>query len=326
MSQSFSPSSILTPSRLKALIWITILSSFTYLVVSIWVGWSDVVASLTQVGLIGVLIILALSLVNYLLRFVRWQFLLSLLGYRVPVLDNLRIYIAGFGLTIVPGKVGEAVRSIFLKDYNVGYRPSLAVFFSERLSDLLSVLILAGIGVWSYAAAKPALLAFAVALTVFILLLRNKKLLDKLQQLTAKKAPEKFKTAIDSFVDIIRHSGKCMAPIAMLAGLSLGVVAWGAEGYAFYLVLDWMECGIDWQTAMFIYAFAMIVGAVSFLPGGLGGAEATMIGLLILNGVDEPTAVAATLLIRIATLWFAVFLGFVALLFQSKNIKRVKIT
>jgi uncharacterized protein (TIRG00374 family) len=67
------------------------------------------------------------------------------------------------------------------------------------------------------------------------------------------------------------------------------------------------------QVALFIYAFSMLVGALSFLPGGLGGTEATMVALLMLNNVAQPQAVAATVLIRLVTLWFAVALGVIAL-------------
>jgi glycosyltransferase 2 family protein len=52
---------------------------------------------------------------------------------------------------------------------------------------------------------------------------------------------------------------------------------------------------------------------LSFLPGGLGGAEVTMVGLLLLNGMNEAQAVACTLFVRLATLWFAVILGLLAL-------------
>ena len=50
------------------------------------------------------------------------------------------------------------------------------------------------------------------------------------------------------------------------------------------------------------------------LPGGLGPTEGSMSGLLALRGVDVPTAVGATLVIRVCTLWFAVALGAVAML------------
>jgi uncharacterized protein (TIRG00374 family) len=65
---------------------------------------------------------------------------------------------------------------------------------------------------------------------------------------------------------------------------------------------------------VFVYALAMLAGAVSFMPGGLGGAEAVMVGLLVWKGMDGADAVAATVLIRLATLWFAVAIGAVMLI------------
>jgi uncharacterized protein (TIRG00374 family) len=73
------------------------------------------------------------------------------------------------------------------------------------------------------------------------------------------------------------------------------------------------------STALFIYAFSILVGALSFLPGGLGGTEASMVTLLILNHVAQPQAVAATVLIRLATLWFAVALGVFALTLPERK-------
>ena len=70
--------------------------------------------------------------------------------------------------------------------------------------------------------------------------------------------------------------------------------------------------------AVFVYAFAMLVGGLSFLPGGLGSSEAVMIGLLSLYGLPEATAVTATLICRLATLWFAVALGAIFLMRQKR--------
>ncbi len=45
------------------------------------------------------------------------------------------------------------------------------------------------------------------------------------------------------------------------------------------------------------------------IPGGLGSMEAALVALLNYFGVPLPSAVAATVLIRLATLWFAVAMG-----------------
>ena len=62
--------------------------------------------------------------------------------------------------------------------------------------------------------------------------------------------------------------------------------------------------------AIFVMAFSTVVGAVSALPGGLGAAELSMTGMLVLlAGLDAAVASSATVLIRIGTLWFGVLLG-----------------
>jgi uncharacterized protein (TIRG00374 family) len=80
-----------------------------------------------------------------------------------------------------------------------------------------------------------------------------------------------------------------------------------------------LDSELSLSVALFIYAFSMLVGALSFLPGGLGGAEATMVALLMLNHIAQPQAVAATILIRLATLWFAVVLGVIALTLPERK-------
>lgn len=305
--------------RLQWLIWISLLSGLAYLCVSLWGGWRDVVRAFDLVGLIGPAIALLLSLINYGLRFVRWQYYLRLLGYKISFGENLRIYIAGFALTIVPGKAGEMIRSVFLKRHGMGYRPSLAAFFTERFSDLIAILALAAIGIWQYQEAQPVVLAISVFLLIVLLLLHQKRLIDRLQDVVRVKLPQRVAPAIDAFADILRHSGLCLRPFAMLLGIVLGVISWGSEGIAFHFILQWMDADLDWRIAIFIYAFSMLVGAISFLPGGLGGAEATMIGFLLLNNVSPSNAVAATVITRLVTLWFAVILGMMSLAFLKKQ-------
>ena len=62
--------------------------------------------------------------------------------------------------------------------------------------------------------------------------------------------------------------------------------------------------------SIFALSFSTVIGAVSALPGGLLTTDASIAGMLVLLlGLDLGTAAAATLLIRLATLWFAVGLG-----------------
>jgi len=92
-------------------------------------------------------------------------------------------------------------------------------------------------------------------------------------------------------------------------GLVLGLLAWAAEGYGLYLVLGWLGAETPLTLALGIYGVAVLAGAVSFVPGGLGGTELVMTTLLVLTGVDAAMAISAVIICRLATLWFAVALG-----------------
>ena len=106
----------------------------------------------------------------------------------------------------------------------------------------------------------------------------------------------------------------CHRPRLLGVATVISVIAWGAEALAFYWMLGWLGADISLSFAIFVYALAMLAGALSFLPGGLGGAEAVMASLLVLKGMTMPAAIAATVFIRLATLWFAVVIGLVALI------------
>ena len=77
-----------------------------------------------------------------------------------------------------------------------------------------------------------------------------------------------------------------------------------------------MVQGIDvsYSSAVGIYATATIIGAFSFLPGGLGSTEAVMVALLAARGYGLSDSILITLVCRVCTLWLAVAAGWLAVL------------
>jgi len=62
------------------------------------------------------------------------------------------------------------------------------------------------------------------------------------------------------------------------------------------------------------FSISALAGALTFLPGGLGVTDAGFTGFLrVLADVPPAAAAAATVLARLATLWFAVAFGLVGL-------------
>jgi uncharacterized protein (TIRG00374 family) len=293
---------------LRAVFWSVALAALGYLALSLWAGWREVLAAVTLVGPWVLLGLLALSLSNYLLRFLRWAGYLALLDAPVDWRINLKAYFAGFALTTSPGKLGETLRSVLLKPHGVPPAASLAAFFAERASDLLSILVLAAIGLWSYPPARPIVGLALAGVLIALLLVQWTTLIVAIDRWAAAR-PQKWARLLLRLCEIVLHFRRCFSLSALTAGLLIGVLAWLAEGVGFWWLLDALGHPLPLNTAVFIYAFAMLIGGISFLPGGLGSSEAVMIALLALNGFPESAAVTATLICRLATLWFAVALG-----------------
>lgn len=299
--------------RLKALVLSIVAATAGYLAFSLWGGWEDVVDAFVLIGISGTVIALVMSLVNYGLRFVRWQMYLAQLGHRVDWLPSLRIYLSGFALTTTPGKAGEAFRGVLLKQRNVPFPATFAAFVSERLSDLVAVVLLTLLGLSQYPQARGIVLAGVVGIVVVLICLSSQTVLDKLHG-WASERDGKLMALIAHTTNMLGDARRCHSPGLLAMATLISVVAWGAEALAFYWVLNWLGADISLTFAVFVYALSMLAGALSFLPGGLGGAEAVMISLLVLKGMATPAAVAATVFIRLATLWFAVVIGLVALI------------
>ena len=120
----------------------------------------------------------------------------------------------------------------------------------------------------------------------------------------------KLVVALRPVVNMLVSARQFLAPGLLLSGLLMGLVAWGAEAVGLKLVADVVApIELSIPAAMGIYAIAIIVGALSFLPGGLGSTEAVMAALLFAHGYTMPQAILLTLVCRLLTLWLAVVIG-----------------
>lgn len=307
----------------KTTLSVTAIAILSYFAYTLWVGWDETIDAVLRLGTEGWVIVLALSLINYILRFVRWQWYLTTTSYQdLSVLQSLRYYLIGFAFTTTPGKVGEMIRSVFLYTHNVSFSQSISMYFIERLSDLLTMVLLSALVLSQFSGyAKwliPPILVAAVILTV----LQRPTLLHSIQMLLQRYLPEKLSQLANKIFELLAHAGGLLTFKFLYGGLALSLVAWAAEGVGFYLILHYLDVEISVALAIGIYAMSIIIGAASFMPGGLGGTEAAMLIFLVSLGVSQEIALAATLICRFATLWFAVILGALAMIGLDMRVLR----
>ncbi len=304
---------LLSGWRFSALLIILCLTIVGYLIFTLWAGWEKVAVAFSEVGISGLLVPISLAFMAYLFRFTRWQHFLHLLGHRIPFYKSFRIYIGGFAFSVTPGKAGEALRSVFLRDYHVPYKESFGAFLAERFSDVMACVLLSLGGLLYCAQMRPFLyLAIAFVATILILI-QNSTLLRCLEALLKKITPERFSSYVQFALETILSFKKCFSITHLTLGIVLGIFAWGLEGVAFYYLLKSLDASISFHIAIFIYTFSLLIGAMTFLPAGLGGAELAMLQFLAIYQVPSSISVTATIVIRLTTLWFSVLLGILLL-------------
>ena len=91
---------------------------------------------------------LALAAGNYVLRIVRWHYYLLRIGVRVPLGESALVFLAGFVMSVTPGKIGEVIKSLLL--YEVHGTPiarTAPIVIAERLTDLVALVLLTTLGV-----------------------------------------------------------------------------------------------------------------------------------------------------------------------------------
>ncbi len=302
---------------IKSISIVAALAAGGYLVAVLCAGGREVSSAMRLIGFETLAALALLSLCNYGLRYVRWHFYLSRLGHPLPWIQNLKIYLSGFALTATPGKAGELARTLWLQRLGVPANTSIAAFFAERILDLVAIVLLSFAGMHFVPQGGWALGAGVALICLALALLFVPALTDFLVRVAGKRSGKVQALAL-RLADVRTQARQCLRPDAFLIGLGLGVLAWGAECWSLWILMGALGHSIDWHLAVSIYALSMLAGAVSFLPGGLGGTEATMLILLKLAGVPWSRAVPGVLIIRLATLWFAMLLGLIALVVPSR--------
>ena len=281
------------------------------------VGVDQAEAALARLSWPLIAAVVTLSLGNYALRMLRWQFLCRHVGVEVPLGRNALYYVAGFAFTITPGKIGEVVRLWFLRrGHGYGYDRTAGLMVLDRLTDAWPLLLLALLGVVQFASQGLSLVLAAAVLglgTVVMLHPSWIRTAIKLAYGRVRRAPRLFARLVRASRVLARFA----SPSALTPPLALGIVGWLCEIVGAWLILDALGAPVPLTAAAFVFGFGMLVGAVPVFPGGVGGAEGTMVALLVLLAVPLPTAIAATALIRLATLGLAVVLGFAALPFAD---------
>jgi uncharacterized protein (TIRG00374 family) len=253
----------------------------------------------------------AIVVVSYEARALRWAMLLRFLRVDLSMLVSHRSYFAGLSMAVTPGKAGELLKPHLLREKEgVAIEKSLACLLFERFTDLLAAFVILAAAATTINLGLAAVASLAALLT-FILFTSSGKL-RILFGFTARVKPlrrvsEAATASLSEFEILLR-------PTPFIVAFSIASVSWLLEASVLYVLLQDLGAAASPTVTLAAYALGSIAGAVTLLPGGIGLAEGSIAGTLVVLGVPAAPAVAGVILVRIFTLWMPLVLGTLALM------------
>jgi uncharacterized protein (TIRG00374 family) len=187
---------------------------------------------------------------------------------------------------------------------------------AEKVYDLIGAILASIIGIiilgMDFYLIIIAILALAV---IFFFMFYRPASEIFFKRITKTKFFSKYVDNMSEFHAIIQKSTNVKAATVCIL---LGVTYWFIISTAAYYILIAFDVNIlDYLTVLAIYTTSILLGAISFVPAGIGVTEGSIAGLFTLNGIDISTALILSVMIRILTLWFSVCVGFISLKFTG---------
>jgi uncharacterized protein (TIRG00374 family) len=235
----------------------------------------------------------------------------------IPLTKSILVFLSGTAFEITPGQIGALMKSQILKTiYNIPRTKTAPIVLVEKVYDLIGAILASIIGI-IILGVYPHLIVIAILVLAVIFFFMYYRPASELffKRITKTKFFSRYVENISEFNKIIQKSTN--VKIATMCIL-LAITYWFIISAAVYYILIAFDINmLDYLKVIAIYATSALLGAISFIPGGIGITEGTIAGLLTLEGISISTALILSVMIRIFVLWYPVCLGFISLKFTG---------
>ncbi|NWG27947.1 MAG: flippase-like domain-containing protein [Ignavibacteriaceae bacterium] len=300
-----------------------VIAGVLYLAFTIYADFNQVISAFGKFNLLLVPVLLILSFLNYFVRFIKWDYYLSVVKVKMKKTDSLSTFMSGLIMSVTPAKLGEVLKSVLVKEITgEPISKTAPIILAERITDFLSLLLIAIVGAFVFDYGGNITILVTVFFIILIIIISNKQIALPLINFSekipfVKKYIHNIHSAYESSYQLLK-----IKPLILMTLVSL--ISWGFECWGYYIILLNFNVDFGLLWASFSYSFSTIVGAISMLPGGLGLTEGSLTFLLVKKKIPVDISVATTFIVRVVTLWFAVIVGIVSLTIYQKKFGQIK--
>jgi len=299
--------------KIKRTHWLIsiVFAAAVYLVILLFSDLPTIIESFINIKLEFVFFGILAAYFSLLITGFRWHLMIRGLGKSINFKSTFLVYLCGNAFAISPGRLGEVLRSFYLKRlHGIPVSETGPTVIVERFFDVLAILIIALTFGLIIGTNQEILYFIGFGLVgIFLVLMYKKKYLKKILYKT-QKLPFGSKISL-TLLEALDTMYVLLKPKNFIKFFSLSIVSWliGSLVVYFSLLAFNIELGILQST--FIHVVSTLAGSATFLPGGIGATEGGLFGLLHLEGILYNDAIGPVLLIRMIILWSITICGLI---------------
>jgi glycosyltransferase 2 family protein len=305
--------------------YVGIIITVVFLVLAFYqVDFAGLVAALSTANYVMVVPALALWLVGYFMRTVRWRTILT--GAQAGSLTSLfGVLMIGFATNnLLPARLGEFARAYLLRR-RTGLRKTfvLSSIFLERVFDGLAlvavILVLSSVVDLPDWGQQVELLATALFVGVaagIVILLYRADLATRLVAAVARPLPARLGAfAVGAFGAFVNGLSSMRQPGVVMSTSALSVVVWVIEWAAYFFVASAFNLGLTPIQLGAACAFLLVVVNLGIMlpaaPGYVGTFQFFAVSALAVWGVPREPALAVAIVAHLAQYVLVTAIGLV---------------
>ncbi|MGH2458268.1 MAG: lysylphosphatidylglycerol synthase transmembrane domain-containing protein [Chloroflexota bacterium] len=263
---------------------------------------------------------------SYGLRIIRWHTLIRRLVPGLPLKVSGYSQVVGFAFSATPGRIAELYKlKLIERSTHLPVVQSLPAAIVERVTDIVAfalLILIGGIFNWSGAfGAADRWIAVGVGLAALLVIYQvgrrvGWKQLSRLGMPFWRAHGARWSRRVPGFARLASMLGQLWSGGSKVANpstvaLALGCVVVGrlGDGVILWQITRAVGYPVPFTMALLMIGSAGLVGGITFSPGGIGAAEATLVGLIVAHGAPLGAALVTAFGARALIFWLWVVIG-----------------
>jgi len=297
-------------SRARFLLKFTpLIGIFLFIFIIINIDLVKVVETFSRFNLIYFLAAFGISLLFSLPKTLKWIKLIKSCEINYSLREGVNVFfISGFISMITPGRIGEFVKGIYLKDStNTSLGKSISTVLMDRIIDIGVLILFAITGIlafsYIYNFGTNIMIIIIILFIIFVsfaFIAMNKKYTKTIiKPIFSRVIPEKYKEKIrvnfDEFysgIEMITNRKKTLIMVILLS-----VLIWMGGFFQFYMIALGFNIKISYFLIVMICSITMIFEMIPISVAGIGAREAVFIIFFSLIGLTAIEAISFSLML-----------------------------